>query len=214
MQRDGDFLVRDSLSSPGNFVLTCQWKNLAQHFKIHRTVLRLSEAYSRVQYQFETESFDSIPGLVRCYVGNRRPISQQSGAIIFQPINRTVPLRCLEERYGASPGRRPDVGKRLSLTMGGVQAREQSSPKGNLLRWVRASWGGVGGALWTCPGSVRQVRSSPRETKEQEKMSLRTPGVTGIAVVRQGVISSPVSRCQDEMRPVRRKGGGLDGRDS
>lgn len=153
VQRDGDFLVRDSLSSPGNFVLTCQWKNLAQHFKIHRTVLRLSEAYSRVQYQFERESFDSIPGLVRCYVGNRRPISQQSGAIIFQPINRTVPLRCLEERYGTSPGRardasladgRPDVAKMLSLTVGGVQAREQSSPRGTLLRWVRASSGGAG----------------------------------------------------------------------
>lgn len=143
VQRDGDFLVRDSLSSPGNFVLTCQWKNLAQHFKIRRTVLRLSEAYSRVQYQFEMESFDSIPGLVRCYVGNRRPISQQSGAIIFQPINRTVPLRCLEERYGTSPGRaqegslgegRPDVAKRLSLTMGSVQAREPSLTRGNLLR--------------------------------------------------------------------------------
>ncbi|NP_001398994.1 breast cancer anti-estrogen resistance protein 3 isoform 13 [Homo sapiens] len=143
VQRDGDFLVRDSLSSPGNFVLTCQWKNLAQHFKINRTVLRLSEAYSRVQYQFEMESFDSIPGLVRCYVGNRRPISQQSGAIIFQPINRTVPLRCLEEHYGTSPGQaregsltkgRPDVAKRLSLTMGGVQAREQNLPRGNLLR--------------------------------------------------------------------------------
>lgn len=145
VQRDGDFLVRDSLSSPGNFVLTCQWKNLAQHFKINRTVLRLSEAYSRVQYQFETESFDSIPGLVRCYVGNRRPISQQSGAIIFQPINRTVPLRWLEEQYGTSPGlaregsftdSRPDVAKRLSLTLGSAQVREQSSPRGNLLRWV------------------------------------------------------------------------------
>ncbi|XP_028341923.1 breast cancer anti-estrogen resistance protein 3 homolog isoform X2 [Physeter macrocephalus] len=143
VQRDGDFLVRDSLSSPGNFVLTCQWKNLPQHFKIRRTVLRLSEAYSRVQYQFDMESFDSIPGLVRCYVGNRRPISQQSGAIIFQPINRTVPLRCLEEHYGTSPGRaqegslvegRPDVAKRLSLTMGSPQAREQSLPRGNLLR--------------------------------------------------------------------------------
>lgn len=144
VQRDGDFLVRDSLSSPGNYVLTCQWKNLAQHFKINRTVLRLSEAYSRVQYQFEMESFDSIPGLVRCYVGNRRPISQQSGAIIFQPINRTVPLWCLEERYGTSPGRgregslaegRPDVVKRLSLTTGSsIQAREHSLPRGNLLR--------------------------------------------------------------------------------
>ncbi|XP_004582098.2 breast cancer anti-estrogen resistance protein 3 isoform X2 [Ochotona princeps] len=146
VQRDGDFLVRDSLSSPGNFVLTCQWKNLAQHFKITRTVLRLSEAYSRVQYQFETESFDSIPGLVRCYVGNRRPISQQSGAVIFQPINRTVPLRCLEERYGTSPSwaqdgslattseGRTEVARRLSLTVGSGQAREQSLSRGNLLR--------------------------------------------------------------------------------
>ena len=144
MQRDGDFLVRDSLSSPGNFVLTCQWKNLPQHFKIRRTVVRLSEAYSRVQYQFEMESFDSIPGLVRCYVGNRRPISQQSGAVIFQPVNRTVPLRCLEERYGASspdPAHegsltegRPDAAKRLSLTVGGTQAREQGLPRGSLLR--------------------------------------------------------------------------------
>uniref|UniRef100_A0A8C2M4T1 Breast cancer anti-estrogen resistance 3 n=1 Tax=Cricetulus griseus TaxID=10029 RepID=A0A8C2M4T1_CRIGR len=134
---------RESQQHPGNFVLTCQWKNLAQHFKINRTVLRLSEAYSRVQYQFEMESFDSIPGLVRCYVGNRRPISQQSGAIIFQPINRTVPLWCLEERYGTSPGfgregsftdGRPDMAKRLSLTTGSIQAREHSLPRGNLLR--------------------------------------------------------------------------------
>ncbi|XP_062992030.1 breast cancer anti-estrogen resistance protein 3 [Elgaria multicarinata webbii] len=143
VQRDGDFLIRDSLSSPGNFVLTCQWKNISQHFKINKTILRLNEAYCRVQYRFEDESFDSIPGLVRCYVGNRRPISKQSGAIIFQPINRTVPLRCLEEKYGISPvlqregsvsegqGETP---KRLSLNMCNRQAREQNSIRGNLLR--------------------------------------------------------------------------------
>ncbi|XP_039341693.1 breast cancer anti-estrogen resistance protein 3 isoform X3 [Mauremys reevesii] len=143
VQRDGDFLIRDSLSSPGNFVLTCQWKNISQHFKIHRTVLRLNEAYCRVQYQFELESFDSIPGLVRCYVGNRRPISKQSGAIIFQPVNRTVPLRCLEEKYGVSPARqrecnitegKTETAKRLSLSIYGVQSQEHSLTKGNLLR--------------------------------------------------------------------------------
>ncbi|XP_053247639.1 breast cancer anti-estrogen resistance protein 3 isoform X1 [Podarcis raffonei] len=143
VQRDGDFLIRNSLSSPGNFVLTCQWKNTSQHFKINKTVLRLNEAYCRVQYQFEDESFDSIPGLVRCYVGNRRPISKQSGAIIFQPINRTVPLRCLEEKHGTSPalqreGSIPEgkveTPKRLSLNMCTRQAREQNSARGNLLR--------------------------------------------------------------------------------
>ncbi|XP_052657493.1 breast cancer anti-estrogen resistance protein 3 isoform X3 [Harpia harpyja] len=143
VQRDGDFLIRDSLSSPGNFVLTCQWKNTSQHFKINRTVLRLNEAYCRVQYQFELESFDSIPGLVRYYVGNRTPISKQSGAIIFQPINRTVPLRCLEEKYGVTPVRqkepnipegKTETAKRLSLGISSMQSPEQSIPRGNLLR--------------------------------------------------------------------------------
>ncbi|KAM6066602.1 breast cancer anti-estrogen resistance protein 3 isoform 3-T6 [Chlamydotis macqueenii] len=143
VQRDGDFLIRDSLSSPGNFVLTCQWKNTSQHFKINRTVLRLNEAYCRVQYQFELESFDSIPGLVRYYVGNRTPISKQSGAIIFQPINRTVPLRCLEEKYGVTPVQQkepsiPDgkteTAKRLNLGISSMQSPEQSIFRGNLLR--------------------------------------------------------------------------------
>ncbi|NWU50723.1 BCAR3 protein, partial [Dromas ardeola] len=143
VQRDGDFLIRDSLSSPGNFVLTCQWKNTSQHFKINRTVLRLNEAYCRVQYQFELESFDSIPGLVRYYVGNRTPISKQSGAIIFQPINRTVPLRCLEEKYGVTPVRqkepsipegKTETAKRLSFGVSSMQSPEQSTPRGNLLR--------------------------------------------------------------------------------
>ncbi|NXS94831.1 BCAR3 protein, partial [Jacana jacana] len=143
VQRDGDFLIRDSLSSPGNFVLTCQWKNTSQHFKINRTVLRLNEAYCRVQYQFELESFDSVPGLVRYYVGNRTPISKQSGAIIFQPINRTVPLRCLEEKYGVTPVRqkepsipegKTETAKRLSLGVSNMQSPEQSIPRGNLLR--------------------------------------------------------------------------------
>ncbi|NXU11349.1 BCAR3 protein, partial [Pardalotus punctatus] len=143
VQRDGDFLIRDSLSSPGNFVLTCQWKNTSQHFKINKTVLRLNEAYCRVQYQFELESFDTVPGLVRYYVGNRTPISKQSGAIIFQPINRTVPLRCLEEKYGVTPVQKkepstPDgkteTAKRLSLGISSMQSPEQSIPRGNLLR--------------------------------------------------------------------------------
>lgn len=145
VQRDGDFLIRDSLSSPGNFVLTCQWKNTPQHFKINKTVLRLNEAYCRVQYQFELESFDTVPGLVRYYVGNRTPISKQSGAIIFQPINRTVPLRCLEEKYGVTPVQqkepitpegKTETAKRLSPAISSMQSPEQSIPRGNLWRYL------------------------------------------------------------------------------
>ncbi|TDH08861.1 hypothetical protein EPR50_G00102310 [Perca flavescens] len=102
VQRDGDFLIRDSLSSPGSYVLTCQWRNTAQHFKINKRVVILNEAYSRVEYRLERDGFEHVPALVRYYVGNRKPVSQVVGAIIFQPINRGLPLRCLEEKYGLS----------------------------------------------------------------------------------------------------------------
>ncbi|KAM9290511.1 breast cancer anti-estrogen resistance protein 3 homolog, partial [Gastrophryne carolinensis] len=164
VRRDGDFLIRDSLSSPGNFVLTCQWKNLSQHFKINKVVIRLNEAYSRIQYQFEHESFDSVPALVRYYVGNRKPVSQQSGAIIFQPINRTVPLRCMEEKYGTSPSRRLELGaldgkaeppKRLSLNFGHghTALQEQSTLQANLLRNKEKS-----GSHPACLDNLREKR--------------------------------------------------------
>uniref|UniRef100_A0A3B3ZGJ8 Uncharacterized protein n=1 Tax=Periophthalmus magnuspinnatus TaxID=409849 RepID=A0A3B3ZGJ8_9GOBI len=106
VQRDGDFLVRDSLSSPGSYVMTCQWRNAAQHFKINKKVVMLNEAYSRVEYRLDKEGFDSVPALIRYYVGNRKPVSQVVGAIIFQPINRALPLRCIEEKYGLSSSHR------------------------------------------------------------------------------------------------------------
>ncbi|KAJ8277781.1 hypothetical protein GJAV_G00079820 [Gymnothorax javanicus] len=142
IKRDGDFLIRDSLSSPGDYVLTCQWKNSPQHFKINRKVVAMNEAYSRVQYLFEKEGFDSIPALVRYYVGNRKPVSEVVGAIIFQPINRSLPLRCLEERYGLAPvrvealmpERKSQVSKRLSLNIMNGHSQDSTLSRGNLLR--------------------------------------------------------------------------------
>ncbi|XP_074524173.1 breast cancer anti-estrogen resistance protein 3 isoform X3 [Halichoeres trimaculatus] len=119
VQRDGDFLIRDSLSSPGSYVLTSQWRNAAQHFKINKKVVMLNEAYSRVEYRLDREGFDSVPALIRYYVGNRKPVSQVVGAIIFQPINRALPLRCLEEKYGLSSNHRE----------AGLTAQERRSQK-------------------------------------------------------------------------------------
>lgn len=36
VDRDGDFLVRDCASQPGNFVLTCRSKGAALHFVINK----------------------------------------------------------------------------------------------------------------------------------------------------------------------------------
>uniref|UniRef100_A0A3Q3WR74 SH2 domain containing 3A n=1 Tax=Mola mola TaxID=94237 RepID=A0A3Q3WR74_MOLML len=96
--RDGDFLVRDSSSAQGDYVLSCFSKNGPLHFKIIRVVLRPKKGYSRELFQFEEDRFDNVPALIRFYVGGRRPISQASGAVIFHPITRTLPLRVITEQ--------------------------------------------------------------------------------------------------------------------
>lgn len=82
------------------------------------------QGYSRELFQFEEDRFDNVPALIRFYVGGRRPISQASGAVIFHPITRTLPLRVIKERYadcgsssgGAGGDKYTDSNKRRSLS--------------------------------------------------------------------------------------------------
>ncbi|XP_067355441.1 breast cancer anti-estrogen resistance protein 3 homolog isoform X4 [Channa argus] len=123
-EKDGDFLVRDSSSAPGDYVLSCWWKNGPMHFKIIRVVLRPKKGYSRELFQFEEDRFDNVPALIRYYVGGRHPISKASGAVICRPIARTLPLRVIIERQAESKsssigvgGEKPkDANKRRSLS--------------------------------------------------------------------------------------------------
>ncbi|XP_051924895.1 SH2 domain containing 3Cb [Hippocampus zosterae] len=78
----GDFLIRDSESSPGNFVLTSRWDQETNHFPVRTTVVHCG-----VQYSLDREVFDSLPALVRFCAGSSR-----SAAKIRQPVNRTLPL--------------------------------------------------------------------------------------------------------------------------
>uniref|UniRef100_A0A3Q3LWN7 Breast cancer anti-estrogen resistance protein 3-like n=1 Tax=Mastacembelus armatus TaxID=205130 RepID=A0A3Q3LWN7_9TELE len=168
VQRDGDFLIRDSLSSPGCYVLTCQWRNAAQHFKINKKVVMLNEAYSRVEYWLEREGFDNVPALIRYYVGNRKPVSQVVGAIIFQPINRGLPLRCLEEKYGI-PSSHREAGsmaqerrsqKRLSLNI--TNGHDNGMGRGSQLRLDRCG---------SQPASLNQVPERRRPLKAHQSES-------------------------------------------
>lgn len=95
--RNGDFLVRDSLTSVGDYVLTCRWNNEALHFKISKVLVKSNE--TKVQYMLETDSFDSVQELVRFYIGQRKPVSQSSGVHIYCPVSRTLPLRYLEATF-------------------------------------------------------------------------------------------------------------------
>ncbi|XP_026214843.1 breast cancer anti-estrogen resistance protein 3 isoform X2 [Anabas testudineus] len=123
LEKNGDFLVRDSSSAPGNYVLSCWWKNGPMHFKIIRVVLRPKQGYSRELYQFEEDRFDNVPALIRYYVGGHRPISKASGAVICRPIPRTLPLRVIAERQpepksssSAGGEKRTDSNKRRSFS--------------------------------------------------------------------------------------------------
>ncbi|KAB5528496.1 hypothetical protein PHYPO_G00140840 [Pangasianodon hypophthalmus] len=98
--QDGDFLIRDSLTSLGDYVLTCRWNQKPLHFLISKVLLRSSDTYTRIQYVLEGEQFDSIPALVHFYVGGQTPLTQHSGAHVISPVNRTVPLRSLETMFG------------------------------------------------------------------------------------------------------------------
>ncbi|XP_054600872.2 SH2 domain-containing protein 3C isoform X2 [Nothobranchius furzeri] len=98
--RNGDFLVHDSLTSVGDYVLTCRWNNEVLHFKISKILVKSNE--TKVQYMLESDSFDSIQELVRYFVGQRKPVTQSSGAHIYCPVSRTLPLRYLEATFALS----------------------------------------------------------------------------------------------------------------
>ncbi|KFM83457.1 SH2 domain-containing protein 3C, partial [Stegodyphus mimosarum] len=100
MSEEGDFLIRDCISRPGDYVLTCRWRGTSLHFVINKVVFQPFTVYERIQYQFEDDCFDTVPDLVTYYVGNKRPISAASGAVISKPVNRSMPLSYYATRYG------------------------------------------------------------------------------------------------------------------
>ncbi|KAG7172775.1 Breast cancer anti-estrogen resistance protein 3-like [Homarus americanus] len=70
-------------------------------FLIRWTVVQPNTVYERIQYQLEDDAYDSIPDLVRAYVGGKKPITVSSGARISTPVNRTAPLSFYASKYAA-----------------------------------------------------------------------------------------------------------------
>ncbi|XP_047184996.1 SH2 domain containing 3Cb isoform X2 [Scophthalmus maximus] len=97
--KDGDFLIRDSQSSQGDFVLTSRWEQTTLHFLVRQTAVQSSDAYTRVQYSLEGECFDTLQALVHFYVGSRAVLTRWSGAQIHQPVNRMLPLSYLDTAF-------------------------------------------------------------------------------------------------------------------
>ncbi|XP_028134652.1 breast cancer anti-estrogen resistance protein 3 homolog isoform X2 [Diabrotica virgifera virgifera] len=99
VREEGEFLIRDCTSQPGNYVLSCRTKMQALHFVINKQILQRDTVYERVQYQFEDEAFDTVPDLITFYVGSGKPITVASGARIQIPRNRMYPLSFYASKY-------------------------------------------------------------------------------------------------------------------
>lgn len=88
VQSEGDFLVRDSISFKGDFVLTVFWNGRVVHFQINKDMSPFSS--SGFFFQFEEEQFENIPDLVTFYQAHNKPITRTSGCIIKNPVPNTT----------------------------------------------------------------------------------------------------------------------------
>ncbi|XP_074027114.1 breast cancer anti-estrogen resistance protein 3 homolog isoform X2 [Leptinotarsa decemlineata] len=99
VREEGEFLIRDCTSQPGNYVLTCRTKTHPLHFVINKLILQPDTVYERVQFQFEDDAFDTVPDLITFYVGSGKPVTAASGARIQVPRNRMYPLSFYATKY-------------------------------------------------------------------------------------------------------------------
>lgn len=81
LESDGDFLIRDCISNPGDYVLTCMADDgKVLHFKLNKTLVG-----KEPHYQFEGELFPSVFELVMHHVMTGEPVSSSSNAVISSP---------------------------------------------------------------------------------------------------------------------------------
>ncbi|XP_021361515.1 SH2 domain-containing protein 3C-like isoform X4 [Mizuhopecten yessoensis] len=99
--RDGDFIVRDCISQPGDFVLTTGCRGVPIHFVINSQITeRPNSRTPEISYFFEDEKFASVQDLIDFYMSHRKGVTKVSGAVIKNPIGRTMPLSYYDSKYG------------------------------------------------------------------------------------------------------------------
>uniref|UniRef100_A0A7N6BX01 SH2 domain containing 3A n=1 Tax=Anabas testudineus TaxID=64144 RepID=A0A7N6BX01_ANATE len=102
LEKNGDFLVRDSSSAPGNYVLSCWWKNGPMHFKIIRVVLRPKQVILTFL------SISSSAGGEKRTDSNKRRSFSTTHSDTLQVNNPLL-------RSGSQPANLENVGRRPSL---------------------------------------------------------------------------------------------------
>ena len=130
--KNGDFLVRDCISQPGDFVLTCCWRSVPLHFVINATVKDQGpSALPEVTYSFETIEFNSVQSLIQYYMDECKPITETSGAVITTPIARRMPLSYYDSKYGALVANNAAVNHYSIVQAPVVKVSPYQSPRGS-----------------------------------------------------------------------------------
>lgn len=91
LNQDGQFLVRESSTQTGEYVLSCRFKGAPMHFIIHEHQLS-AEKNGQRQYAFDGPKFSSVAQLIAFHVDNQQPITQISNALICEQVQRNLPL--------------------------------------------------------------------------------------------------------------------------
>ena len=130
--RNGDFLVRDCISQPGDFVLTCCWRSVPLHFVINASVKDQGPSVlPQITYSFETVEFSSVQSLIQYYMDQCKPITETSGAVITTPVARRMPLSYYDSKYGALAANRAGGDHYSVVQPPVVKVSPYSSPKGS-----------------------------------------------------------------------------------
>lgn len=80
------FLVRDSFTQLGDYVLTTYWKGTPLHFVVNKIA---APGQPKSMYRFEEESFETVTQLIQYYLRSQKPVTASSGAVISIPVLRS-----------------------------------------------------------------------------------------------------------------------------
>lgn len=101
MQRNGDFLIRESLVNKDEYALTCKYFSAYYNFKINRVKVPTSPTTSATMFCLEDKNFETLLDLVIFYATQRSQVTKKTGVVLRQPVNRTVPLSSAEVPYAS-----------------------------------------------------------------------------------------------------------------
>jgi len=107
VRHDGEYLVRDSSSQAGSYVLTLRWAGAALHFVINQRLSTEVAPPPRMVYHFEEDAFGSVGELLDWYVCRQKPITETSGAVASVPVVRASSEQAATPPRRASPDQRP-----------------------------------------------------------------------------------------------------------